>query len=374
VNPIESLLASSRNRLNRLNPGQFVALATLFALASSIFFFSPKFWLMTHPVPGSFEWDRAFGFLRQCDSPFTADVEAAIRWRLLPPLVAHGLGLTGPGALSIPGIGLVALFGYWVIVATRHLGDRLDALLLTILLGTTGGVLTVTAWLGVNDAWFLLGLVAVAGGRGWRSLVAACLLAPWIDERFLLGWPLALYCRWWLQERPAGFSRVVLAGSAALLPYVGLRAGCTWLSGDNASQNFLHHAFADFPTYLPYVQLGWWMGFRLGWILVFFAFWGWWLTSGRTGFWMGVVCAAAGLLSVTLLASDLTRSTGLLVPLLLAGAVTIRRKFTPEVGSGCLAGCTVLNLAVPCVLVVHSKTVLLWSLPVELFRLSRSLP
>ena len=65
----------------------------LFCLALTVFFFSPRLWILAERTPGSFEWDRGLSYMRQCADPFASDLEPAMRWRLLPPLTARVLGL-----------------------------------------------------------------------------------------------------------------------------------------------------------------------------------------------------------------------------------------------------------------------------------------
>ena len=70
-------------RLRRWSFTHFVLFAVALALLTSVFVLSPRWWLLTAPHPGSFQWDRAFGFIAQCETPFRSDVEPALRWRLL---------------------------------------------------------------------------------------------------------------------------------------------------------------------------------------------------------------------------------------------------------------------------------------------------
>lgn len=65
----------------------------MLALALSAFFFAPRLWLMDQYNPGTMEWDRAHTYLLQAQNPFRDDIEIVMRWRILPPLVAHLAGL-----------------------------------------------------------------------------------------------------------------------------------------------------------------------------------------------------------------------------------------------------------------------------------------
>lgn len=366
-------LGALSDRIGRWSRWRFIAAFVLLALGLSVFFFSPKLWLMTQPRPGTFEWTRALTYLHQCQAPFATDVEPAMRWRLLPPLVAHALGLTGYGAFVIPYVGLIALLAYWCAAAERLTTDRLFAGLLTVLLATTGAVLSITSVFGLNDAWFLLGLLAVAAGRRWPSLILPGLLAPWVDERFLLGWAAALFCRWWLQDRPSRFGAQLVTAVAALLPYILIRVGCTLVVGDRSAAHFVASTLAIVPIYLPYGRLGWWMGFRAAWPLLLLAGYDWWHRGGRFSVVVGAGTTLAGWLAVTLLAADLSRSTNLLLPILLCGAVTLHRLTVSSAARYYwLAGLVVANLVIPYETVIYNKTSLFWSLPVELLRLFKN--
>lgn len=353
-------------------PGRcrFIAGTTAASLGLSVLFFSPKFWLMRRPEPGSFEWTRALGFLAQCRHPLTAAVEAAMRWRLLPPLVAHALGLTGRGALILPYVGLVVLTASWCAEAERRLCDRWSAFWLTLILTTTAAVISVTTLYGLNDAWFLIGLMAVAWGRGSPSLIAPALLCPWVDERFLLGWPAALFCRWWLQGRPRDFGRQAGCALAALMPYIGLRLGYTVAVSDRGSAAFVRGAVRDCPHYLLYLRTAAWMGYRAGWVLIAAAALAWSRQGGARTLAWGAACTLAGWAAVTVLASDLSRSTNLLLPLLFCGGVALKQFApAPESLRRILAGIAVANLLMPFATVIYNDVYLSWSLPVELLRL-----
>lgn len=349
---------------------RFALTGTLLALGLSVLFFSPKFWLMDHPRPGTFEWERALTFLAQCRDPFASNIEGAMRWRLLPPLLAHHLGLTGFSALLIPYAGLIALSSTWCLAAARFTGDRLSALLLTIILGGTGGFIFVTTNFGINDGWFLVALLAVSIGRTKISLLLPGLLACWVDERFLLGLPLALFCRWWLQDRPAGFARQAAWAALSLAPYLLVRGGYSWWIDDRGSGKYLSEALAIVPDYLPFTRLGWWMGFRAAWPLLLLAAFEWWRIGGRRPLLIGSGAALAGLLSVTVLAADLSRSTHILLPMLFCGGIALCRILpATQPRRLWLAAIASANLLLPYLMVTYTKSVMVWSLPLELLRL-----
>jgi hypothetical protein len=357
------------HRLRSLPYGSFLVLSCLVAIAVSVFFFSPKFWLMKQPLVGTFEWDRALTFLHQCQSPFDQNIEAAMRWRLLPPLVAHYLGLSGYGTLGIPFLGLFLFLVYWTHVSVRLLSDRLSAFLLTALVATSGGVITVTNWLGINDAWFLIALVAVASGRSWPSLVLPGLLAPWVDERFLIGLPLVLFCRWWLQGQPGRFLKTTGICLLSLLPYLLIRGYSFCLAGDATSTGYVEGSLRNISAYISYAPLGWWMGLRAGWLLVILAGLSWLWRCRLPCALLGICCVLASWWSITVLAADLSRSTNLLLPLLLCGACVVKNETSP---GGALRSwllfCLLFNCLTSYVGVTFNKVFLTWPFPFELVR------
>src|SRR6185369_16440373 len=108
-----------------------------------------------------------------------------------------------------------------------------------------------------------------AFGRSRWAVPLVCLLCPWIDERFLIGFPLA-----WLagcHERDRGWSWPAARDALWLLPYFIVRL--LQARQDIASQQFLsyqlHHAY----LLLPRAPLGWWMGLRAAWMAVAYAAW-----------------------------------------------------------------------------------------------------
>jgi len=208
-------------------------LITVACLALSVTFFAPRLWLMRQEVPGSFQWTRAHTFLLQCQEPLRRDIEPAMQWRVLPPLVAHTLHLPGKSALALPWLGVIAATAYTATLFRRRLDDWRFVAGGTLLFASTSAVFVPVGWLGVNDAWVWLGLLAVAFGRARWTLPLACLLCPWIDERFLIGFPLA-----WLvaqEDRNVGLSWSAARDALWLLPYIILRLSLT-RQGDASSQ------------------------------------------------------------------------------------------------------------------------------------------
>jgi hypothetical protein len=348
--------------------GLFLFSGVIFSLLLSILFFSPKFWLMQEPLTGTFEWDRALTFLKQCQDPFNQNIEAAMRWRFLPPLVAHTCGLVSYNALILPYLGLALFLGYWLHLSTQLLKSRVSGILLTSLLASTSGIITITNWLGINDAWFLIGLLAVTCGKTRLSLVIPGLLAPWVDERFFIGWPLAFFCRYQLRGECIDFKKEALASFFSFLPYFFIRGVASHFTDDKTSVDFLTNSFT-IPVYFSYIPLGWWMGLRGAWVLLFLAVIGWYFSRSKSTLLIGLGCLLAGLISITFLAADLSRSTNLLFPMLLCGAAAIR-KDPLEKGRMhlWLFFCLLFNLLTPYISITYTHVILTWPIPFEIVR------
>jgi hypothetical protein len=338
-------------------------------MATSVGFYSPKFWLLRIPLPGTFEWSRAITFLQQSAAPFdlAAVAEPAMRWRILPALAAHILHLGSSAAWAVPHLGLAALLwviGIWV---ARTTGDRVLGLLTTMLAATSGGIITINILLGISDAWFLLGLLTVVFSPSSLALACAGALCPWVDERFLIALPLALFCRHRLIG--AGCNRrEIYALAPGVLGYLTLRIVALLSGGDSASSAFLGTALATLQVSLPYAPLGWWMGFRASWLLVLASLW---LTKGqnyRPQPLLGSGLAAATLLLITLLAADTTRSTSLLLPVLVAAPAALARHYSRETVRNTLAAVLSLNLLIPFAWVTYNKLWLVFPLPIEVLR------
>lgn len=343
-----------------------LALIVAASLALSVLFFAPHLWVMQHYVPGSFQWDRGHTFLLQCASPFRRDIEAAMYWRLLPPLVAHTLRLPGNTPFVLPWFGVVAATAYVAVLFRRRLDDWRFVAGGTLLFATTSAVLVPVGWFGLNDAWVWLALLAVAFGRARWALPLACLLGPWIDERFIIGFPLAWLVRHRDQNQPLSV-RHPLEG-AWLAPYAVLRL---WLTQhDTIAATAGHGIFANAAVValavLPFAPLGWWMGLRAAWLAVAYAV----ATAGGLWRWLetAAMLATAGIMLA--FAGDVSRSIAILLPVVLLGCFAFAQRHATLAPRALLA-LGVANLLIPAMHVVAPHLDRIDSLPVELFRLFR---
>jgi hypothetical protein len=343
-----------------------LVLIVIGCLAATLFFFSPRLWLMRHYVPGSFQWDRAHTFLLQCETPLRRDIEPAMLWRLLPPLACHAAHLRGNTPLIVPWLGAIAAISYVAVLLRRRLDDARYVLGGTLLFATTSAILVPVDWLGMNDAWIWLGLLVVAFARvAWAGPVA-CLLCPWIDERFIIGFPLA----WLVRRLELGEPWTWKAAAEALwlLPYAAIRI---WLSrhdpvASDATHRFFTASLAQAVILVPLASLGWWMGLRVGWLAVIYA------GRGLRPIQLWTTCALVlGTMILCLLAaSDLSRSIAVLTPIMLLGCFRYARQ-QPSRAPAALLAVGIANLLVPAAHVTYIHIDPISILPIEILRLFR---
>jgi hypothetical protein len=84
---------------------------------------------------------------------------------------------------------------------------------MAIVIGAESWFFVATGWLGYYDSWLFLGLLTVSFSQRRWLLCSACLLTPWIDERFFIGFPLALLVRWLDDPQSRTSPRDLLRGS-----------------------------------------------------------------------------------------------------------------------------------------------------------------
>lgn len=243
----------------------------------------------------------------------------ALRWRLLVPVVGHALRPPPTAYLALPWAGVAALLA--LVARYAHLETRSVASTVALVsLATTSSAFFVgTGWL-CFDPFFVVGLVAFCLSPSTAVVLAACALGPWLDERFLLMLPAYACARWALFPDRRRQLRVV----AAILPYVAARAGAMAM-GDDSVATQLRFQTVDVASQLrycvTYLPLGILEGFRAGWPVLAA---GTALLWSRCGGWAErlslVAAAGAGLGATFFLAWDSSRSSAVLMPLLVLGS------------------------------------------------------
>jgi hypothetical protein len=221
---------------------------SLAAFIVVIIFFAPRFqywpWLDLDPAPHHPpEFNRALDTLRQLEHPFTPitnPTNRVINWRLLFPIVGHYLHLPRLMFLALPAVGCLIVLGYVAHLIRRESGSWRQALAAAALTGTSSWFFVSTGWLAYFDSWYVLGLLLAAFGRSKVITDLACLLTPWVDERFVLTLPLVVIVRGAsaLESEGASFRRFLSEGLrffALVTPYCALRVVALATAQDKGS-------------------------------------------------------------------------------------------------------------------------------------------
>jgi len=327
----------------------------------SVCAFAPRFWQMgVYPLGNNYEWYRALTFLLQVEDPFRFDIEAAMRWRFLPPLMAWALHLPGNTPLVIPWIGAFCASAYVARLGFSRTADWRFALGLTVLFASTSAVIVPIGWFGMNDAWIWLALLVIAFSHSTTAITASYLLAPWVDVRFYIGLPIA----WCARAADGSFAVRDLAYGALLLPYIGVRVA---LSGgpfaDPIERHFLGTQLSDVRTYVSAVPMGWWMGLRMAWIPLVYGLWRMDKKLRTT-----TLLTLTVVLTVTVItAHDLSRSVAIVIPLVVAGALVFQREYSSLAPKTAL-WIAMAALLVPGAHVVRDHVTIINNIGIELHR------
>ncbi len=283
-------------------------------------------------------------------------------------MLAKALHLHGTTVLIVPWLGLVVMLTQCAWLVHQRTGDCRLAALATALVGTTSATLTVTGWLGLNDAWYASALVAVAFQPALPPLLLAALLGPWIDERFIMALPLALFVRATaLRSKANPVVSIALTG-AGLSIYAVVRFFNLLHLPTAVFHEYLHYILGNFQQWLPWTSLGWFMGLRAAWVLVVVAVGGECRRADlRPALWPTALMAAP-LAAITFLASDSGRTTTMLLPLVLLGVERVIALRGLESARRILTVLLVTNLLMPAMHVTFQNGDVINMLPVEIAR------
>ena len=209
-------------------------------------------------------------------------------------------------------------------VMHRRLADWSQTWMATTLFATLPWFFVATGWLAYFDSWLVLGLLITVFVPSRVTLALACLLTPWIDERFIIALPATLAARTIALARVENrqWRELLLDISviaAASVPYPAVRA-LAWLQGDPDSSAYIakHWEDARGVALGRYLE-GLFSGYRAGWIMIVAAVWFWARAVGwKWGVVFGLVvlvCSIGGLF----IAADMSRTLMIECPLLLVG-------------------------------------------------------
>jgi len=312
----------------------------------------------------AFQWFRGHTFLQQCQHPLRVDIETAMRWRLLPPLVAHALGLPGYSPFAIPWIGFIITLAYLARILLLRFDNLLFALAGTLLYASTSAGLMAFQWFGINDIWVWLGHLIVAFSPSGMAIFVACLLGPWVDERFLIGLPLAWVVRSCERGDPLATRSALFM--SAIVPYVVIRlaGGGNPITGE-IEQHFLRENWPLILRYSSFVPFAWWTALRAAWLPALYAVYA--LPYPRNA--MLALTALATATVTVFTALDFSRSAAIVAPLSVLGLILIGRnhqRLAPRIAL-CLA---ILGLLLPTAVVVANKVEHIDNIVTELSRIS----
>ena len=316
-----------------------------------------------YPAGAGYQVARVPGLVAQFQDPFApldfnvyTIVGNALTWRLLPPVVGGLLHLPVTAYFAAPLFATALLLGVSAAYVYRRTCSGRTTLIAALLLATSSAFFTTTGWLGNFDGLYLTALVVVAFTGSPVALGAACALGPWCDERFLLLLPATFLLRQLTQPGP--LRPTVLAALAGIAPYVLLRL---WAAGQNDGSLVLQltNQQRAFDSYVGYVPVGWWMGFRLGWAAIAIGVWASLRKNPaaiRPAQLLLPFALAAGLAAIVFLAWDLSRSIAALTPFLLAGVI-----YWPESRLRFLGIAAFFNLLLPAAHVAESQIITIQS-------------
>jgi hypothetical protein len=217
-------------------------------------------------------------------------------------------------------------------------------------------------WLTYADSWIVLAFVAIVYARSPWSLLAVGILAPWIDERFVIGLPLAIFVR---TLHPAGEPLLAtrnpmewIACLPGVIVYVGIRLWAL-ATRDHTSATFLTANLDRVHEIgVPAVRyaLGVWQGIRAGWIFV-----GWAIIEAfrRSGKWARVFLVAItvpSLILMLMIAADLSRAPIILLVCFLPG-IEYAWRLRPKAAKLLLCLAAAVNFLTPAYQVVQNFSI-----------------
>jgi tetratricopeptide (TPR) repeat protein len=269
---------------------------------------------------------RADDALRQLSHPFVAignPTNRVLEWRLLFPLLGHGLHIGESAYLALPAVGALAVLCIVIGVVRRNGMTWPRATACATLLATSDWYFVSTGWLGYFDSWYVAALIVVVFARKHWVAMVAILLGTWIDERVVLTLPLCVFLRGvYLAE--FGHGETLRIGQAAslfapILPWLLIRIFLGITGNDDVPRSYLEelanaHSVIQPSSYI----VGAWEGARLGWLSVAALLVLVWRRNPWSAFGLFaiLVCTVAANLGV---AQDLSRSASVIAPAVLLG-------------------------------------------------------
>jgi hypothetical protein len=330
----------------------------IFASLLVAFFFCPNFRLWKGLVitygPLASEYGRAWATLPQIDDPWapiTIPLHTIIAWRLLFPIVWHFLSLPHWLYLIMPHLG--CLFTLWLAawLAQQRFNNWGYTSMTVTLLAALPWFFVSTGWLCYFDSWIALAMLTLSFVPSRLAIAGACLLAPWVDERFVLALPSCMIVRILLLRGDEHLPRrklvldfIVVAVASLVYPAVRIVA---WLNGDILATNYISaHWDALQRVSWPQFLDGLWSGYRAAWIMMLAGiYFVWRRMSWIWGAALSMVIALSAV-GALFIAADMSRSTMIVLPGLLLG-VFIWNELQPQTFEWALPAVLIANLLLP---------------------------
>lgn len=275
-----------------------------------------------------------------------------VRWRLLVPTVGHVLKLPDWAVLGLAQVGCVVLLVMLIAIATcRSAGSgrpSYEVLCFGLVAGASAPFFTSMGLLGYYDSWLAVALLAVGFAKRRWLVLLACVLAPWIDERFVIGFPLALCVRRIVDNearlsRWAWLRRETLWPTVVVAVYALVRLKVGGAGGSQTTVQYLHEFVFSSTLTSSERAFGIWQGLRLGWVLVAVALMVAWSAVDRR-LEAGLLVAGTIITGVigALTALDTSRSMVMIMPLVplgwsMAGQLAWWRRFHAPIGLAVVA-------------------------------------
>ncbi len=269
-----------------------------------------------------------------------------VTWRLIPVVPLHFLQAPHWVLIGLAWAGVPALVFYCARRGAPRAGT-MPRLAVALAAATSASALVSIGWLTYMDAWWVLGLCVVVLSPSDFSRLTAALVVSFMDERFIIGLPLALLARHLFppreNEAPESLAKLLLP-AWGVAPYLLLRAAAWhWDLNQDAARFISERKLSDW-FHPEALAAGLWQGCRALWLPALIALL--WRARGRP-MNAGLAAAAAGTyLAGCSVADDFSRNTGMLLPVVIVVAIdAINRRDVLVIRATMLAA--VANLLLP---------------------------
>ncbi|WP_345323559.1 tetratricopeptide repeat protein [Novipirellula rosea] len=347
--PQTSIVRIDSSRSKKWGVSLLIAVAAAMLV---ILCFAPRFKLwQSFDLP---EVDRYYDTLRQLENPFediTNHVSRVNQWRLFFPFVGNLTGLSEWQFTTIPFLGCIATLFYIVILCQRAGMPIRDSLLLSTLLAMSPWYFVSTGWLAYFDSWVVFFMLVAAFSQNRIAVVTACLIAPWIDERFVLALPVLLVVRATWNDRikahPGAMSTMIPLIGIATSVYLVIRLIALATGTDPVAHTYAREHLALIQS-IPITNLLWgvWFGHRIAWLFCIYFLYHCFKTYRRATFAVYSLAILLTTVGALVIAGDMHRSLEMLFPVCLAGAL-LSRDLLPSRFTYALAAAVVLSAILP---------------------------